>query len=279
MRLNIFQKGLAIYLGALLVFWLSLALSGLQTNFWNYFYSFAFSLIPLIGGLIGMFFAKSWGWLKSSIGRAVFFISLGSFSWGAGSMVWSYYNFFTGVAAPYPSIADIGFVLALPFWIIGIFNLSKATGARTGLHSKAGKMMLFIIPAIVTAVSYYLLVHVARGGILTIPDETLNAFLNNLKLILDLAYPLGDVAILTLSLVIFSLSAKFIGGFYRLPILSVFLGFTLMYFADFVFSYTTTVGTFYNGNFGDLLFTLALFVITFGGLGLKVEHEKIEVKP
>ena len=40
-----------------------------------------------------------------------------------------------------------------------------------------------------------------------------------------------------------------------------------MYLADFVFSYTTTVGTFFNGNFGDLLFTFALFLITFGLLG------------
>jgi hypothetical protein len=37
--------------------------------------------------------------------------------------------------------------------------------------------------------------------------------------------------------------------------------------ADFVFSYTTTVGTYYNGNFGDLMLTTGLFLLSFGVLG------------
>ena len=40
-----------------------------------------------------------------------------------------------------------------------------------------------------------------------------------------------------------------------------------MTIADAVFSYTTTVGTFYNGQFGDLLLTTGLFLLTFGALG------------
>ena len=40
-----------------------------------------------------------------------------------------------------------------------------------------------------------------------------------------------------------------------------------MFFADFIFSYTTTVGTFYNGNFGDLIFTVGLFLLSYGVLG------------
>src|SRR3989338_3007363 len=262
MKLNTYQKFLSIYMAFLIVFWIILFTLGLRSGFWNYLFSFAFSLIPLIGGMIGMFFAKSWGWLKSSVGRTVFFISIGSFSWGAGSMIWSFYNFFLNVAAPYPSFADIGFVLAIPFWIIGILSLARATGARSGFHQHKGKLLFFLLPIFALVISYYLLIVVARDGIL------IGSIEGYLKLFLDLAYPIGDVVILTITLILFGLSTKYLGGIYKLPVRILFLGFVLMYFADFVFSYTTTTETFYNGSFGDLLFAVALFVIMLGTFGL-----------
>lgn len=262
MYINKYQKVLLLYVVILLIFWIGLFNSGSQTGFWNYFYSFAFSLVPLVAGFIGCFLAREWGWFKSVVGKAIFFISLGSFSWGVGSMIWSYYNFFTNVAVPYPSFADIGFVLALPFWILGIVSLSKVTGARFSLKNKLGKAFLFTLPVIIIIASYYLLVIVARDGILS---TNYGSF--NLKLILDLVYPIGDVVILSLALVIFGLSINYLGGVYKYSILTVLLGFGAMYLADFIFSYTTTLNTFYNGNLGDLIFTLALSLISFGALG------------
>jgi len=41
-------------------------------------------------------------------------------------------------------------------------------------------------------------------------------------------------------------------------------GFAIQYFADFGFSFTTTNGTYYNGNWCDLLFVTALTVIALG---------------
>lgn len=263
MSFNLCQKILSLYLLLLVIFWVILYRSGLQTDFWNYFYSFSFSLIPLIGGLAGVVTAKRWGFLGSAIGRAIFYISGGLFSWGAGSMIWSYYNFFLQISAPYPSFADVGFIAALPLWILGVFNLSKATGAKFALKNIKGRLFLFIVPIIVLIFSYYLLVIIARGGVLTEAGDDF------LKLFFDLAYPGGDVVILTLAIVIFGLSFKYFGGLYKISIYSLLLGFSLMYLADFVFSYTTTVGTFFNGNFGDLLFTLALFLMTFGVLGFR----------
>lgn len=261
MPFSLYQKVLSLYLLLLIVFWVILYHSGLKTDFWNYFYSFSFSLIPLIGGLAGVVTSKRWGFLGSAIGRAIFYISSGLFSWGVGSMIWSYYNFFLKVSAPYPSFADVGFIVALPLWILGVFNLSKATGAKFALKNLKGRLFLITVPILVLIASYYLLVVIARGGVLT---EAGNDFL---KLFFDLAYPSGDVIILTLAVVIFGLSFKYFGGLYKISIYSLLLGFGLMYLADFVFSYTTTVDTFFNGNFGDLLFTLALFSITFGALG------------
>ena len=261
MYLTLHQKILSGYLVILILFWILLKFSGQTTSTWNYLYSFLFSLIPLLGGLVGIFLARQWGNLTSAIGRMILFTSIGSFCWGAGSMVWSYYNFFYQISAPYPSIADIGFILALPFWAAGMINLSKATGVRFALQNIRGRLFLGVVPVIVTAFSYYFLVTVARDGVIS------DSYNNLLKLFFDFAYPLGDVLILTLVVIIFGLSFKYFGGGFRFAVFAILLGFAVMYLADFIFSYTTTTETFYNGNYGDLVFTLALFLITFGVFG------------
>lgn len=267
MRLNAKQAILTAYLVALLAYWVFLAKSGLRTDFWNYFYSFSFSLLPLVGGLTGMLSAGQWGFLRSAIGRAVFFISAGLLSWGGGSMIWSYYNFFSNEPAPYPSLADIGFLLALPLWAIGMVSLSKGSGARFALRSAVGKIFAATGSVAILALSYYLLISVARrGAVFTDTSDILKAFL-------DVTYPTGDVVILLLALGIFGLSFQYLGGAYKPSMLALLGGFAVMYLADFIFSYTTTKETFYNGNFGDLVFTSALFLITFGVLGFATPSE------
>ena len=40
--------------------------------------------------------------------------------WAAGEVVWSIYEVGLGVKVPYPSLADAGFLLAVPFALAGI---------------------------------------------------------------------------------------------------------------------------------------------------------------
>lgn len=255
------QKIVAIYFFVLVVYWVVLNFSGKTESTWNYLYSFLFSLTPLLGGLVGADYARFWGFTKSAIGRAILYTSLGLFSWGAGSMIWSYYNFFLNVPAPYPSISDVGFIGSIPLWMVGIINLSKATGAKFGLRHIRGRFFILAVPILVISVSYYLLVIIARDGFITNTEEGI------LKVFFDLAYPISDVVILTTALIIFGLSLNYFGGKYKVSILAILFGFFFMYIADFIFSYTTTQGTFYNGSFGDLIFTIALSLLTFGLLG------------
>src|SRR5215472_89466 len=42
-------------------------------------------------------------------------------SWGAGEVVWSVYEVGLGIAVPFPSAADLGFLLAVPLAIGGVF--------------------------------------------------------------------------------------------------------------------------------------------------------------
>jgi len=246
--------------------WILLHISGLKTSNWNLLYGLSYGFIPLFGGFVGVLLAKPWGGLKSVIGRAMIFVSVGSISWGIGSCIWSYYNFFLHVGVPYPSIADVGYILAIPFWCLGMVNLSIATGVKFALRRTLGKIFIFLIPMSIIALSYYILVIIARGGVLS---DTLHDYL---KLFFDLAYPIGDVLIVTFALVIFGLSFSYFSGRYRLAIVILLAGYVFMYMADFLFSYTTTLNTYFNGDWPDLFFPIALSLMIVGVFGFALKE-------
>lgn len=203
--------------------------------------------------------ASIWGGLRSALGKAVFFVSLGLLLWGLGESIWSYYNFFKGVPAPYPSLADIGFAPSIFFWILGTAYMSRATGALFVLKkSRKAKMLVFALPIILLIPSYYIQIHVAKGGVLVPDGETM------LKTVLDVAYPFGDFLALIFAALVAILSYRYFGGIYRRAVYYLLAGLAVMYCADSVFSYTTTKETYYNADWGDLLLTIGLFLITFG---------------
>lgn len=191
------------------------------------------------------------------MGRAVFLLSMGCFTWSLGELIWSYYNFFLNANVPYPSWADAGFVLNYPCFSIGFLILGRATGTKFGLRSLLGKVFLVIFPIAAFILSWYALVIVARGGSLTSGGGTLKVFF-------DVAYPMGDVIILIMAFLTFGLSFRYLGGQFKWPIFIIILGILFQYFADFGFSYTTTLNTYYNGSFIDLFFATSMFILSFG---------------
>lgn len=221
-------------------------------------YQFALGLIPLTGGILGVTKAKLWGWSKSYVGRAVLFISIGAVCWGIGQMFWSlYYNIFSHVDIPYPSFADVGYSLSFPFLAIGLISLSKATGARFSLKHPLGKVLALGITIVAIIAAYYLLIVVARGGVIDFGEGAL-------KLFFDLAYPIGDLVIFLFSALIYGLSFNYLGGRYKFPTISMLLGLLVLFFGDFTFSYTTTIGSYYNGHWVDLVLPTAWMLIVFG---------------
>src|SRR5207302_4019057 len=55
---------------------------------------------------------------KDRLGWALMGTSAGL--WAAGEVVWSIYEVGMGVQVPYPSLADVGFLAAVPFAFVGI---------------------------------------------------------------------------------------------------------------------------------------------------------------
>lgn len=221
----------------------------LLTNFYG--------IIPLVGGIYGLIVSRHWGGWRSAVGRAVVLLSLGLVTWGIGIAIWLVYNLILQVEIPYPSWADAAFIVSWPLWSVGMIYLSRATGAQFGLKRLGGKIILLAVPVLVVALSYYFLVTIARGGTFELSEEYL-------KIFFDLAYPIGDVVILTLATLVYGLSYKYFGGKYRFAIYLILAAFVLNYLADFTFSYTTTTEYYYNGSLADVLFATTMFVFATG---------------
>jgi hypothetical protein len=261
MKMNIPQKTTLWFMAGLLIFWSALFFSKTTSGNYNFLFSFLMGILPLVGGLFSMI--KSWEGEgpKGFLNKGVFWGGLGLFLWGCGELVWSYYNFFGGVAAPYPSIADLGFAPSVFLYSIGVVFLARAAGADVGLHRRFAKLFIAAISILVFLFSYYILVVVVRQGVLVTAGDPI------LKAVLDIAYPVGDFFGLTAAVVLSGLSFRYIKNEYRFSVVCALIGLAVMFFADSVFSFTTSIGSYYNGNFGDLIFTIALFLITFGILG------------
>lgn len=261
MILNTYQKVCALFFAILVLFWLVLRFTGIENMFWGNLYVFLYGLIPLVGGLAAIRGYKTWGGLSTVLGKAVFFIAFGLFFWGIGETIWSYYNFFLNVEIPYPSVADLFFAPSVFLYNAGVIWLSMTTGSRFALRSIGGKIFSMLAPIVIFAITYYLIVIVAHSGEIFSDSRSL------LKSILDVAYPLGDAVALSVSVVVAGLSFKYLGGSYKYDVVAILLGLMAMFIADTVLSYTSSLGTAYSGDLGDLLFTIAVFLLTFGLLG------------
>lgn len=248
---------LSAYFILIFLWWIAIFLTGQKDSSSNFQFVLIYGLIPFFGGFFGIFKALQWGFFKSSLGRAIFFLSCGLITWSGGETIWSFYNLVLHVEIPYPSWADASFIISWPLWIAGVYFLSHATGAKFGLRKRNGQFQLILIPLIAAILSYYLLIIVARGGSWTSGGGLLKVFF-------DFAYPILDIIILTEALLVYGLSLKFLGGRFKWSVLIILLGFVINYFADFGFSYTTTIETYFNASWPDLLFATTMFVLSVG---------------
>lgn len=258
---------LNLFFVGMLIWWLSINQRGLENTNENYYFVVLQGALPVLAGILGILTGRRWGGFRSEIGKALTYTSIGLVTWGIGNLIFSYYNLFLDSEVPYPSIADAAYILSWPLWTIGIVSLFRTTGAKFGARSVYGKVILLIVPVLVAAFSYYILVIVARQGIVSTYEDSIKTFF-------DLAYPVGDLVILTVVTLLYSLSFRYLGGYFKWPILILLAGFAINYFGDVSFSYTTTKETYFSANWVDLIFTTAMFLIGLGVTLFRIPQEE-----
>ncbi len=118
---------------------------------------------------------------RERIGWSLMGISAGL--WGAGEVVWSFYEVFMNVPTPYPSLADVGFLAAVPFAIAGIRSFWSAPQG-TPSHWRVWFDGLIVSIALTSTAWAF--------GLKTVWQSS-----SSTKL-LDLAYPVSDILIGTI---------------------------------------------------------------------------------
>ncbi|HUR15131.1 MAG TPA: bifunctional diguanylate cyclase/phosphodiesterase [Mycobacteriales bacterium] len=154
--------------------------------------------------------------------------------WALGEGVWSWYELVVGRATPFPSLADLGFLL-FPVGASVALAL-RATRVSTG-DRRRSLLDSLTVTASLTVVSWT----TALGAVADARDNSLFSF------VVSMGYPALDLAVLTLLVIVLSRSTST-----RVGLVLVGLGIAAIALADSAFAYLTATGTYETGVIADL---------------------------
>jgi diguanylate cyclase (GGDEF)-like protein/PAS domain S-box-containing protein len=126
---------------------------------------------------------------RQADGRVWLLLGLGALSWGLGQCTWTVLETFQGQDAPYPSLADIGYVLAVPLLIAGLLSLP-------GQPADWSTRLRLVLDGALIAISL-----LAMSWTLLLRDLIGSEAESMLAQALSLFYPVGDVICGTLAVV------------------------------------------------------------------------------
>jgi len=221
-------------------------------------FSGVYGVMALFGAVVGFKLSKEWGGRKSYVGRAIIMFALGLLAQEFGQITYSLYTLIFEQEIPYPSIGDIGYFGSIFFYIYGVWLLGKAVGAKYSIQSLGSKLLVVLIPAAVLAVSYWFFLR-----------EYEFDWSNPLTVFLDFGYPLGQAIYLSLAILVFTLSRKYLGGVMRPVILFLLFALAVQYVADFMFLYQTYHETWTTAGANDYVYLVAYFLMTVALLRFK----------
>jgi diguanylate cyclase (GGDEF)-like protein/PAS domain S-box-containing protein len=159
-------------------------------------------------------------------------------SWGSGQAAWTWYETVLGREVPFPSLADVGYLAAVPLAAAALLSLPFAAQSLAGRVRQVLDGLM--IAASLLLVSWVLLLHTLfQAG----AD-------NGVSQAIGLAYPIGDVVVGTI--VLFMLTrARRSHGATEVPLLLLGGGLVAWAVADSGFVYLTASGAYSSGALID----------------------------
>jgi diguanylate cyclase (GGDEF)-like protein len=177
---------------------------------------------------------------------------LGLLSWTAGDLYWTLV-YTDAASTPYPSLADVGYLAALPCFYVGIALLIKQ---RIG-HFTAASWLDGAIGGLAAA---------ALGSALLGPALVGLTNGNTPAVLTNLAYPLGDILLIS-----FILGALVVSGFRgAAAFLAIAAGLITWTLGDGTYLYVEATSS-YNGGWLDELWLIGAVLIA-GGAALTFSH-------
>ena len=173
-----------------------------------------------------------------------------AFVWSAGEAVWSYYEVGLGKQVPFPSLADAGFLGAVPLAVAGVLLFRAGT------------------PRAVTRLAAVLDGSIIAGSLLAVSWTTILETISDaggsspIAQVISLAYPISDVVILTMLLL---LLAGRVPGPERVCLFLLAGGLLANLLADSGFAYLTTVNSYGPAQPIDTGWVAGYFLIAVAG--------------
>ncbi len=162
-------------------------------------------------------FRRAWGLLAASAA-----------AWCGGEVIWSVYEVGQGIAVPFPSLADLGFLAATPLTIAGV--LSFWTSSR----GTAGGWRL-VLDALIIIVSLTF-----AGWALGLKQVYLTSSDSLGQRAIELAYPVGDILVATVLILAIRRATRVQQG----PLTLLLGGLAAASISDTAFAYLNAVGAY-----------------------------------
>jgi two-component system, sensor histidine kinase and response regulator len=162
-------------------------------------------------------------------------LSASAFTWAVGEVVWSFYEVGLGIDVPYPSVADAGYLAAIPLAVAGVlafFTIPRGTSTRLRLWLDGAIVFLALIFVAWTV-----------GLKVVVTDVQDPVF----EKIIDLAYPVGDILIGTILVLAIRRATDEAHG----RLLLLLGGLAAASLADSAFAYLTATGNY--GAIGSVM--------------------------
>lgn len=212
--------------GVVVLSLMMLALLNFTTPFGDTFFETSNTLLSPVVAFIGafVFFQVRRSEKDAASIRLWTAMAAGLFLWGLADAIWAFFEVFLQVEAPYPSFADLLWIVAYPVMFAGLYARLKS------LRVHPSKSRIALIRALA---AFWLVLTAAFVLRPILSDFSSDRLLEGL---VNIFYPLGDLALVIFASYYFILLNK---GRYALAWRLIFAGLMLMTASDLLFSYAT----------------------------------------
>lgn len=179
--------------------------------------------------------------------RAIDLSSLALLAYGAGLIIWTYYNLYYSSEVPYPSLADALFVTFYPLMLLGVYLYVRIFSFLVRKQIIIEALMLLLVLSSVI----FSFIDLGNTTQITVLERFLNIF-----------YPFSSALVLSMAIMIIRVG----GGAITVGATLLSLGLISHGLADFFFSIRSTTGEYWNGDYTDILFALSAYLIGMASL-------------
>ncbi|MBV8959658.1 MAG: hypothetical protein JO087_12895, partial [Actinobacteria bacterium] len=181
---------------------------------------------------------RAWTWLAASTG-----------AWAAGQAVWMYYEVALQRTAPWPSLADVGYLASVPLTLVGLLSFPAAGRLASG-------RIRLVLDGLITAGA------LLGGAWPTLIEPVADQVHVGGHLVLALAYPVLDLVLVVVAVTVAARSAPR----QRRAAALVVAGIVAVGFADAAFGVLVATGHYGTGAFLDVGWVVGFLLVAAGAL-------------